>query len=48
MGFQCDDALPLMALAWDGKRCNRKPLQRLSSNAQSIRVEDVRRNGNGS
>jgi len=25
IGFQCDDALPLMALAWAGKRCNRKP-----------------------
>jgi hypothetical protein len=25
MGFQCVEALPLMALVSDGKRCNRKP-----------------------
>jgi hypothetical protein len=48
MGFQCVDALPLMALAWAGKRCNRKPLQRLSSIAQLSRVASVRRSGNGS
>jgi len=24
IGFQCDDALPLMAWAWAGKRCSRK------------------------
>jgi len=48
MGFQCDDALPLMALALDGKRCNRKRHQALSSIAQLSRVANVRRSGNGS
>jgi len=37
-----------MALALDGKRCNRRPLQRLFSIAQSIRVANERHSGNGS
>jgi hypothetical protein len=48
MGFQCVDALPLMAWASDGKRCSRKPLQRLSSTALLIRVAGAHRTGNGS
>jgi hypothetical protein len=48
IGFQCDDALPLMALAWAGKRYSHTPLQRLSSIALLIRVASVRRSGNES